>query len=48
VPGITEFDWIYQSWNPEEPLPPLEPGMHRVYAIDGTGCEAVTRYRVSR
>lgn len=50
VPGITEFDFIYRAWGPPEepPLPPLEPGTYRVHAIDATGCEATTIFRVTR
>jgi hypothetical protein len=50
IAGITEFDYIYRAWGPPEepPLPPLEPGKHRVYAVDATGCEATTTFRVTR
>ncbi len=48
VPGITEFDFIYRWWAPEgEVLPPLEPGMYRGHAVDATGCEATTMFRVT-
>lgn len=48
VPGITEFDFMYRAWAPEgEVLPPLEPGTYRVHAVDATGCEATTMFRVT-
>lgn len=46
--GITEFDWVYQSYDPENPSPPLEPGLYRVHATDANGCEARTIFRVVR
>ena len=50
IPGITEFDFIYRAWGPPEepPPPPLEPGMYRVHAVDFTGCEVHTLFRVTR
>lgn len=48
VPGITQFDFIYRWWAPEgEALPPLELGTYRVHAVDATGCEATTMFRVT-
>lgn len=50
VEGITEFDYLYRYWSVpgEEPLPPLEPGTYRVHAVDVTGCEVHTSFRVTR
>ena len=49
VEGITEFDYLYRYWSipGEEPEPPLEPGQYRVHAVDVTGCEVHTRFRVT-
>ena len=49
VEGITEFDYLYRFWSipGEEPLSPLEPGMYRVHAVDVTGCEVHTSFRVT-
>lgn len=46
--GITEFDFTYQSYDPEVPTVPLKPGMYRVHAIDANGCEAHASFRVTR
>lgn len=49
VPGLTEFDFVYRWSLPEEPpLPPLEPGHHRVHAVDAAGCEATISFHVDR
>jgi hypothetical protein len=49
VEGITEFDYLYRYWSipGEDPEPPLEPGQYRVHAVDVTGCEVQTRFRVT-
>ena len=49
VEGITWFDYLYRYWSVpgEEPLPPLEPGTYRVHAVDGTGREVHTSFRVT-